>query len=123
MSLTKYTAAAIGTLMLASTTLAATHASAQTAKKPNILIISLRSDPFERASEDASLFYGKWKADRAFLLVPAQAIVASFLETFDEFAAAARQLQHRPGGREGASEGRHFELRVVGDADVDGPRD
>jgi arylsulfatase len=50
---------------------------------PNIY--NLRSDPFERASEDASLFYGKWKADRAFLLVPAQAIVGQFLETFKEF--------------------------------------
>jgi arylsulfatase len=50
---------------------------------PNLY--NLRSDPFERASEDASLFYGKWKADRAFLLVPAQAIVGKFLETFKEF--------------------------------------
>ena len=50
---------------------------------PNLY--NLRSDPFERATEDASLFYGKWKADRAFLLVPAQAIVGKFLETFKEF--------------------------------------
>src|SRR6187549_819479 len=40
---------------------------------PNIY--NLRSDPFERATEDATMFYDKWKADRAFLLVPAQAIV------------------------------------------------
>src|SRR4029450_12123300 len=46
---------------------------------------NLRSDPFERASEDASMFYDKWKADRAFLFVPAQAIVGQFLETFREF--------------------------------------
>ncbi|HKE60628.1 MAG TPA: sulfatase-like hydrolase/transferase, partial [Pyrinomonadaceae bacterium] len=50
---------------------------------PNLY--NLRADPFERASEDASLFYGKWKADRAFLLVPAQAIVGQFLKTFEEF--------------------------------------
>src|SRR5262245_27638904 len=50
---------------------------------PNIY--NLRSDPFERASEDASLFYGKWKADRAFLLVPVQGIVGEFLKTFQEF--------------------------------------
>jgi arylsulfatase len=31
------------------------------------------------------MFYDKWKADRAFLLVPAQAIVAEFLQTFKEF--------------------------------------
>jgi arylsulfatase len=48
-------------------------------------IYNLRSDPFERASEDADMFYSKWKADRAFLLVPAQAIVAEFLKTFEEF--------------------------------------
>jgi len=46
---------------------------------------NLRSDPFERATEDASMFYDKWKVDRAFLLVPAQAIVAQFLETFKQF--------------------------------------
>jgi arylsulfatase len=48
-------------------------------------IYNLRSDPFERATEDADIFYAKWKADRAFLLVPAQAIVAEFLKTFQEF--------------------------------------
>ena len=48
-------------------------------------LYNLRSDPFERATEDADIFYSKWKADRAFLLVPAQAIVAEFLETFKEF--------------------------------------
>jgi arylsulfatase A-like enzyme len=48
-------------------------------------IINLRSDPFERATEDASMFYDKWMADRAFLLVPAQAIVGQFLKTFEEF--------------------------------------
>jgi len=48
-------------------------------------IYNLRSDPFERASEDATMFYDKWKADHAFLLVPAQAIVGEFLKTFKEF--------------------------------------
>jgi arylsulfatase len=48
-------------------------------------IYNLRSDPFERASEDATMFYGKWMADRTFLLVPAQAIVGEFLKTFEEF--------------------------------------
>jgi arylsulfatase len=61
------------------------------ADKPNILIIWgddigwLRSDPFERASEDADMFYAKWKADHVFLLTPAQAMVAEFLKTFEEF--------------------------------------
>jgi arylsulfatase A-like enzyme len=48
-------------------------------------IYNLRTDPFERASEDATMFYGKWMADRTFLLVPAQAIVGEFLKTFQEF--------------------------------------
>jgi len=48
-------------------------------------IYNLRSDPFERAPEDATMFYAKWKADRAFLLVPAQAIVGEFLQTFKDF--------------------------------------
>jgi arylsulfatase A-like enzyme len=48
-------------------------------------IFNLRSDPFERADEDATVFYDKWMVDRAFLLVPAQAIVGEFLKTFEEF--------------------------------------
>ena len=31
------------------------------------------------------MFYDKWMADRAFLLVPAQAIVAEFIKTLEEF--------------------------------------
>jgi hypothetical protein len=48
---------------------------------PNIY--NLRADPFERGPE--SFEYGRWKADRAFLLVPSQAIVAKWLDTFKEF--------------------------------------
>ncbi len=55
---------------------------------PNLF--NLRSDPFERASEDATIFYGKWKADHMFLLVPAQAMVAEFLKTFEEFPPRAK---------------------------------
>jgi arylsulfatase len=47
-------------------------------------IFNLRSDPFE-AGDDSSLFYDKWVADRAFLLVPAQALVAKWLESLKEF--------------------------------------
>jgi arylsulfatase len=50
---------------------------------PNLY--NLRADPFERATEDATLFYGKWCADHAFMLVPAQAMVGQFLKTFQEF--------------------------------------
>ena len=48
-------------------------------------LYNLRSDPFERGKEDGTLFWGKWMADRTFMLVPAQAIVAEFLKTFEEF--------------------------------------
>ena len=48
-------------------------------------LYNLRSDPFERGKEEGTLFYGKWMADRAFMLVPAQAIVGEFLKTFQEF--------------------------------------
>lgn len=57
-------------------------------RAPNIF--NLRSDPFEKASEDATVFYGKWMADRTFLLVPAQAIVGEFLKTFQEFPPRAK---------------------------------
>jgi Arylsulfatase A and related enzymes len=57
-------------------------------RAPNIF--NLRTDPFERASEDATVFFGKWMADRTFLLVPAQAIVGEFLKTFQEFPPRAK---------------------------------
>ena len=47
-------------------------------------LFNLRSDPFETADHE-SINYGKWRIDRAFLLVPAQKYVADFLATFKEF--------------------------------------
>ncbi len=47
-------------------------------------IFNLRTDPFERADHEA-IGYGRWRFDRLFLLVPAQAIVGKFLGTFQEF--------------------------------------
>ena len=46
-------------------------------------LFNLRSDPFEAG--DTSLLYDKWSADRMFMLVPAQAIVAKWLESFKQF--------------------------------------
>jgi arylsulfatase len=46
-------------------------------------LYNLRSDPFERGPE--SFEYGKWMAERAFLIVPAQAIAGKWLESFKEF--------------------------------------
>jgi len=48
-------------------------------------LYNLRSDPFERGDVDATLFYGKWAADRMFMLVPAQGLVGMFLKTFEQF--------------------------------------
>ena len=47
-------------------------------------LMSVRSDPFERAHHEA-LGYQKWRLDRAFVLVPAQAFVAQWLDSFKEF--------------------------------------
>jgi len=46
-------------------------------------IFDLRADPFERGN--ASFEYDKWMVDRAFLLVPMQALVAKWLTSFKEF--------------------------------------
>ncbi|MGI9366531.1 MAG: sulfatase-like hydrolase/transferase, partial [Rhizobiaceae bacterium] len=48
------------------------------------LIINLRRDPYERAYTTSNTYYD-WLLDRAYLLVPAQAYVAQFLQTFAEF--------------------------------------
>jgi arylsulfatase A-like enzyme len=47
-------------------------------------ILCLRSDPFERADHDG-IGYSTWRAERMFVLVPAQAFVAQHLQTFKEF--------------------------------------
>ncbi|MER3425151.1 MAG: arylsulfatase, partial [Nitrospiraceae bacterium] len=46
-------------------------------RAPNMY--NLRADPFERGPE--SFEYGRWMADRMFLIVPSQAIVAQWLAT------------------------------------------
>jgi arylsulfatase len=51
-------------------------------------IYNLRADPYERGPD--SIEYGDWMAHRAFLLVPAQAIVARYLETFRDFPPRAK---------------------------------
>ena len=47
-------------------------------------LFNLRRDPFERADHEA-FGYEKWRLDRVFALVPAQAYVARFLGTFKDF--------------------------------------
>ena len=48
------------------------------------LIFNLRRDPFERSQITSNTYYD-WLLDRAYLLVPAQSYVGTFLETFQEF--------------------------------------
>jgi arylsulfatase len=51
-------------------------------------LYNLRADPYERGPE--SLEYGNWLVHRMFLFVPAQAVVARYLETFKEFPPRAK---------------------------------
>jgi arylsulfatase len=55
-------------------------------RAPNIY--NLRSDPFEKGTQ--SMEYGNWQIHRSFLLVPAQAIIAKYLESFKEFPPRAK---------------------------------
>jgi arylsulfatase len=48
------------------------------------LIFNLRQDPFERASTDSNTYYD-WLIDHAFMLVPAQAIVANVAQTLIDY--------------------------------------
>jgi len=47
-------------------------------------LFNLRSDPFERAEKEAG-DYVKWFIEHLFVLVPAQAIVAQHIQSFQEF--------------------------------------
>jgi len=47
-------------------------------------LFNLRSDPFEMADR-IGMDYVRWRAERLFLLVPAQQYVGRFLVTFKEF--------------------------------------
>ena len=48
------------------------------------LIVNLRQDPYERYMDQLQ-FYTKWYADRMFMMVPAQTIIATYLESLKEF--------------------------------------
>ena len=47
-------------------------------------LFDLHADPFERADHESGT-YDRWMMDRAYALVPAQAVVGQFLATFNEF--------------------------------------
>jgi arylsulfatase len=56
--------------------------SIRTANVP--IIVNLRQDPFERYPFESE-FYRRWQAEKLWTLMPAQAIVAAFLQSFREF--------------------------------------
>jgi len=47
-------------------------------------LFNLRTDPYERASITSNTYWD-WYLDRSFLLLPAVAYVAEYLETFKEY--------------------------------------
>ena len=55
-------------------------------RAPNLY--NLRSDPFEKGT--GSIYYADWQAHRAFVFVPAQALVSKWLESFKEFPPRAK---------------------------------
>jgi arylsulfatase A-like enzyme len=55
-------------------------------RAPNMY--NLRADPFERGT--GGIYYADWQAHRAFLFVPAQAIVARYIESFKTFPPRAK---------------------------------
>jgi arylsulfatase A-like enzyme len=48
------------------------------------LIFNLRRDPFEKAQHNANT-YNDWVLDRAFVIVPIQALAAKFLQTMQDY--------------------------------------
>ena len=47
-------------------------------------LFNLRSDPFERAEQESG-DYVRWFIEHLFVLVPAQTIVAQYIQSFQEF--------------------------------------
>jgi MFS family permease len=59
-------------------------------------LFNLRSDPFERADPEG-FGYPQWRAERLFVLLPAQAFVANWLSSFKDFPAASEARVFQPG--------------------------
>ena len=53
------------------------------------MLLNLRVDPFERAEESED--YPRWRVDNTWAFMPAQAIVAQFLQSFREFPPRAKR--------------------------------
>jgi arylsulfatase len=56
-----------------------------TIKTANVpIVVNLRQDPFERYPFESDM-YRRWQADKLWTLVPAQAIVVGFLQSFKDY--------------------------------------
>jgi hypothetical protein len=49
------------------------------------LITNLRMDPFERAREEDAMGYQRWWMEHAFVIAPASAYVAKWVQSFKDF--------------------------------------
>ena len=61
-------------------------------------IFNLRRDPYERADITSNTYYD-WMISRAYVLVPAQAYVGKFLETFKAFPPRQKPASFTVGGQ------------------------
>jgi arylsulfatase len=61
-------------------------------------IFNLRRDPYERADITSNTYYD-WMLSRAYILVPAQAYVGKFLNTFKEFPPRQKPASFTVGGQ------------------------
>jgi arylsulfatase A-like enzyme len=61
-------------------------------------LFHLRRDPYERADVTSNIYYD-WALSRAYALVPAQAYVGQFLETFKDFPPRQKPASFTVGGQ------------------------
>ena len=67
------------------------------------MLVILLSDPYENA-EVCSLLYAKWRADRVFMLAPAGALVAQYMQTMKEFPPRQSPGELEPWRRDGKAQ-------------------
>ena len=66
------------------------------------LVTNLRMDPFERAEHENAMGYQRWYMERMFLIAPAGAYVAQWLQSFRDYPAAPEAGQLQPRARDGS---------------------
>jgi arylsulfatase len=61
------------------------------------MLFNLRMDPFENAEVAADVYFKKWRADRVFMMVPAGALVAQYMQTMMDFPPRQSPASFSPG--------------------------